>query len=328
MSIQSQHPETIPPLPSSLQLAAQILSSTPTTLSDVQDMEWESPPAELLQEWVETKPKANQAKPKLGGPPGRLSPPTIPNSMNPILSNRNRYAALEDVPVTCPLVDSLPLTSSNLVTPIHKAPPSSPGPNLTYPRQRKSAISLPTAQGPPPAHPRKKVQEVIDFYENKRSKKGSPPKKKKKTRSSSPDSDDMSTGSDENEFNWPGPHDATTVPPLIQPQALSRSHRHLLIPSENFDSDSESESITNFMASFDATYPNMSTQGNSTNDSEDNSNHKIPLSPTFHDAHGREYNTATMYNHSGSSPDDPGSDDADHQGQETDRSETPTILAR
>jgi hypothetical protein len=236
--------------------------------------------------------------------------------------------ALDDVPVTCPPVDSLPPTPSNMVTPITKqVPPSSPGPNLKYPRQRKSAISLPTDQGPPPAHPLNKVQEVIDFYENKRSKKGSPPKKKKKTRSSSPDSDDMSTGSKENEFDWPGPHDAIAPPPLIQPLPPSKSHRHLLIPSENFDSESESESITNFMASFDATYPNMSTQGNSTNDSEDYSNHEIPLSQTFHDAQGREYNTATLYNQNGSSPEDPGSDEADHQGQETDRSETPTILA-
>jgi hypothetical protein len=82
------------------------------------------------------------------------------------------------------------------------------------------------------------------------------------------------------------------------------------------------------MASFDATYPDPSTQGTPTNDSEDHSNHEIPLSQTFHDAQGREYNTATMYHHSGSSHDDDlGSADADRQGQETDRSETPTILA-
>jgi hypothetical protein len=48
---------------SSLQVVAHPPSSTPATIPAVDDMEWESPPAEILQEWIETShTKTNPTK--------------------------------------------------------------------------------------------------------------------------------------------------------------------------------------------------------------------------------------------------------------------------
>ena len=163
---------------SSLQVAAHPPSSTPA-IPAVDDMEWESPPAEILQEWIETsQTKTKSTKTNTRGPPGRLSPPNNIKSSRST-SSTNRYSVLEDLPLTRPPVDSRTPTLSKLVT----STLSGFGPHVTCSKQRKPAASIPLNQGSTPCKSPMEVQAIIDFYEGKRSKKGSPPRKKKKTRS-------------------------------------------------------------------------------------------------------------------------------------------------
>jgi len=110
----------------------------------------------------------------------------------------------------------------------------------------------------------------------------------------------------------------------IPPRLPTRSHRHLLLPSENFDSDSES--IKDFLDDFaSTTLVLLNNKGPPNHHSEEPSHHENSPGQLFHDEHSTEYNTATLFHHLGTSPlDDMLYDEAEHVDN---LSETPTILA-
>lgn len=304
---------------SSLQQAAATISalsledklSSPTS-------EWETPPPEFFQEWKETapKPKAQNSNATPRGPPGRLSPPTV----NPTVPSNNRYAILEDLPLTRPPEDKhhqkaiSPCPSKDQTSAPKTAPTNTP-PRKSNLASRHSSLGIPTTSQPhatlQDAAPQVNSS-IASFFATKHAKKGSPRKKKARTLTSSPPREDMSTGGTQ-EVEWSSP----TGTPITSPPRfnLTNSHRHLLIPSEDFD-----EYDTDHQEPSQDTHNNNSDQQRSQNfsddHSEDSSNHMLQRSPsqdnaqTYHDAQGNEFNTATLY-----------TTDQDEV------SETPTILA-
>ena len=320
-------PLTSPLYPSSLQNAAHNPHSslTPPRLDEGL---WETPPPEILQEWKETssKPRASSNPLKVTrGPPGRLSPPNFPR----LTLSTNRYAVLQDLPLTRPPVTtpqesdrSLP-TSTAMDPALNTSRAGSPK-NITrnrMPLLRSQGVPIPRVQSstPPDSPTRHQAHKaVVDFYATKRAKKGSPDKKTNKKRPSSPSSDEMSTGTKETEWTWT--NDKTPCPPLPPTRC---SHRHLLVTSENFDSDSDS------MPDFIAHLESQQTQEEprfltdiADHDSGERPQRENVTNPTFHDNEGTEYNTI-LYQHSNTSL----QETMQNKDQEENMSEATTILA-
>jgi hypothetical protein len=169
---------------SSLQVAAHPPSSTPVTIPAVDDMEWESPPAEILQEWIKTSQmKTKPTKTNTRGPPGRLSPPNDQNSKQSH-SSTNFYSALEDLPISQPPVDcnltqktprkaqtSAPKTATpDKQTNTKTTPQNNPG----QPRNSSPGIQKPRPTTLPTAALPFRDQSILDIFASKHAKKGSP----------------------------------------------------------------------------------------------------------------------------------------------------------
>ena len=167
-----------------LQVAAHPPSSTPATILAVDDMEWESPPAEILQEWIETSHKKTKpTKTNTRGPPGRLSPPNDPTSKKSH-SSTNFYSALEDLPISRPPVDcnltpkiprKAPTPAPKKATPEKQTntkttPPHNPG----RPRNSSPGIQNPRPITLPKAALPSRDQSILKFFASKHAKKGSP----------------------------------------------------------------------------------------------------------------------------------------------------------
>jgi hypothetical protein len=269
------------------------------------DAIWETPPPEILQEWKETKSKPKISKPTTmvtRGPPGRLSPPNAPRLPTP----NNRYAILQDLPLTRqPVQRSQPNTSLQNTH-------SNRTPRLRAHGNPIQSLSKST----PPDSPPTTNSAILAFFESKRAKKGSPTKKKAKKRHQSSSSDDMSTDTKENEWTWPNDPPSTLPTPPV-----TRSHRHLLLPSENVDSDTDSfetrenHNMTQEQNNSDHDYPEeLSHLTTPISNNHDNSQ-------SFHDSQGNEYNTAYLYT-------DPSVlHDNEMNEEHEENSETPTILA-
>jgi hypothetical protein len=108
------------------------------------------PPPEFFQEWKETtpKPKAQNSNATPRGPPGRLSPPTV----NPTAPSNNRYAILEDLPLTRPPEDKhqkaiSPCPSKDQTSAPKKASTNTP-PRKSNLASRHSSPGIPTASQP------------------------------------------------------------------------------------------------------------------------------------------------------------------------------------
>jgi hypothetical protein len=150
---------------------------------------------------------------------------------------------------------------------------------------------------PPPSPPTCQQAVLACFTAKRALKKGSPQKKKAKTHPSSPSSDDMTTNTKETKWTWS--NEDHTITRNSPPK--NRSHRHLLLTSDIFDSDTDSNHKTiPYNLSGNDSEPDTSTL--SPDDySEERSNHATHQTPiqdtsqTFHDSHGNEYNTAQLY---------------------------------
>lgn len=315
----------------SLQQAATELPPLVPQQSSSDDELWETPPLESFQEWTETVSKSKASHTERNttrGPPGRLSPPNVPLTQ----PSTNRYAILQDLPLTRPLLDSqhatqLVLTQASTT----HSPESLVSHTGRSPTRRHTRISKLRSQGipipsipssTPPASPPTRNPAVLAFYAAKRASKGSPTKKKAKKRPSSPSSDEMSTDTNGPPWTWSnGDHTTTRHSP---PQ--TRSNRLLLPPSGNYDSDTDMDQKT--LADKKS---NPSDQDNTPNISDQHSEerpiqHATPPfsqdnSPSFHDLQGAEYTTVQTYH----SP--RVSQDAAITNDQDDHSEATTVLA-
>jgi hypothetical protein len=109
--------------------------------------------------------------------------------------------------------------------------------------------------------------------------------------------------------------------PLTQPFYPPNLQRHTAHPLEIFDSSSDS---TNDYKSHIDAHRSHDPSDNTELRPEDHSNQEIFSHQPFHDEHGTEYNTATLYEQPCHLPDDISNSGSD---QETNLSDTPTILA-
>ena len=335
-------------------------------------MEWESPPAEILQEWIETsKKKPNQDQHSWSSRPLITSQRS---NLQKSYSSTYFYSALEDLPISRPPVDcnltqktprKAPTSAPKTATPEKQTntkttPPHNPG----QPRNSCPGIQNPRPTTLPKAALPSQDQSILKFFASKHAKKGSPQKKKARKLPSSPVRDDISNATSEAEWQSP-----PTAPISSPPRPVFGSHRHLLFPSEDFDA---SDSATDDFSLEDTLSPHATPQSpnlpltqpfyppnlqrhtahplesfvsssDSTNDykshidahqshdpsdnieqrSEDHSHHEISSHHPFHDEHGTEYNTATLYQQPCQLPDDISNSGSD---QETNLSDTPTIL--
>jgi len=268
---------------------------------------WETPPPEILQEWKVTKSKSRISKPTMmviRGPLGRLSPPNAPRLPTP----NNRYAILQNLPLTRP-----PVQSSQPKTSLQHTHS-----NQTSRLRAHGNPIQSLSKSTPPDSPPTTNSAILAFFESKRAKKGSPTKKKAKKRHQSSSSDDMSTDTKENEWTWPN-----DPPPSLPPPPVTRSHRHLLLPSENFDSDTDSfETRENHNMTQEHNNPVFSDhypEELSHSTTPISNNHDNPQS--FHNSQGTEYNTVYLYT-------DPSVfHDNEMNEEHEENSETPTILA-
>ena len=308
-NIETMDTSQSPPTLSSLQTAAAApLNSAPVDNSCSNTDTWETPPPEFFQEWKETasKPKApNTMKKATRGPPGRLSPPNA----HPTKPSTNRYAILQELPLTRPPVEStfVPQSTPSIApspasehetTAKHNVIRSPTRPHTRVSRLRSQGIPIPIipSSTPPPSPPTRQ-QAVLAFFTAKRAlKKGSPQKKKAKTRPSSPSSDDMSTDTKETEWTWSNEDHTTTrhSPPT------TRSHRHLLLTSDNFDSDTDShlDTIPDNLAANSEQVTSPRSPDDYSEERPTHATHQTPIqdtSQTFHDSQGNEYNTAQLY---------------------------------
>ena len=194
---------------SSLQKAASSASTKPpdtmASPSSPSDSEWENPPPEFFQEWKETASKSTISSTKENPirPPGRLSPPSLRHDKLP--SNYNRFAILEEIPITKPPPDDFP-PPSILLSPARSevATNSLPNPlstnSILEPCQRSSDTLITTPSPTPTLQSvsQNRDTSVHDFFAAKHSKKGSPRRNKRIRLPSSPSRPDILVTSSNN----------------------------------------------------------------------------------------------------------------------------------
>jgi hypothetical protein len=164
------------------------------------DSTWEQPPPEFFEEWTTTTTKPakspHNAK-KAQGPPGRLSPPTV-TSVHSVTANR--YAVLEELPISRPPVDHSQQSIDNGISSetLPTAEPStitkrddtiSPSPSQSTQPSQLAGILRPnsTSNTALPTGPSKGDYSILSFFAAKHLKnKGSPRKKKARTLQTSP----------------------------------------------------------------------------------------------------------------------------------------------
>jgi hypothetical protein len=253
------------------------------------DSTWEKPPPEFFQEWTTTTAKPakspHNAK-KAHAPPGRLSPPTV-TSVHSV--SANRYAVLEELPISRPPVDhsqqsidngtyseTLSTEEPSTLTTRDETIPPSPSQSTQPPQLAGIPRPNPTSNTALPTGPSKGDYSILSFFAAKHLKnKGSPRKKKARTLQTSP-----SRGNNVPHVDSQVTNEGTfSLDPLVAspPRRLSTMQNRQ--PSTRFDNssaiDSDIDNITQLSPTQDAmsTTSDQSPPGTSSYDSDDQSHH-------------------------------------------------------